>query len=109
MNFNGEDVELAQHNMDIGVPFVVSSRNYGVLWDNNSITRFGDPRPAACSRDLKLYDAKGKEGGFTARTPRRHRRSSSGREDIDYQYISDPFKWPKELLVTEGADAELAA
>ena len=36
MNLNGEDVELAQHNMDIGVPFVVSTRNYGVLWDNNS-------------------------------------------------------------------------
>ena len=45
MNLNGEDVELAQHNMDIGVPFVVSSRNYGVLWDNNSITRFGNPTP----------------------------------------------------------------
>ncbi len=29
MNYNGEDVELAQHNMDIAVPFVVSTRNYG--------------------------------------------------------------------------------
>jgi alpha-D-xyloside xylohydrolase len=29
MNLNGEDVELAQHNMDIGVPFVVSSRRAG--------------------------------------------------------------------------------
>jgi alpha-D-xyloside xylohydrolase len=45
MNLNGEDVELAQHNMDIGVPFVVSTRNYGVLWDNNGITRIGNPRP----------------------------------------------------------------
>ena len=25
MNLNGEDVELAQHNMDVGVPFVVST------------------------------------------------------------------------------------
>lgn len=45
MNYNGEDVELAQHNMDIAVPFVVSTRNYGLLWDNASITRFGDPDP----------------------------------------------------------------
>ena len=45
MNLNGEDVEITQHNMDIGVPFVVSSRNYGVLWDNYSITRFGNPKP----------------------------------------------------------------
>jgi len=45
MNYNGEDVELAQHNMDVAIPFVVSTRNYGVLWDNNSITRFGNPNP----------------------------------------------------------------
>ncbi len=45
MNYNGEDVELAQHNMDVAIPFVVSTRNYGVLWDNNSITRFGTPEP----------------------------------------------------------------
>ena len=45
MNYNGEDVELAQHNMDVAIPFVVSTRNYGLLWDNNSITRFGDPQP----------------------------------------------------------------
>ncbi|RZM20706.1 MAG: DUF4968 domain-containing protein, partial [Sphingomonas sp.] len=43
MDYNGEDVELAQHNMDIAVPFVVSTRNYGLLWDNDGITRFGNP------------------------------------------------------------------
>eukprot|EP01037_Dinobryon_pediforme_P032649 gene32649-37702_t len=47
MDYNGEDVELAQHNMDIGVPFVVSTRGYGLLWDNNSITRVGNPTPYA--------------------------------------------------------------
>lgn len=103
MNLNGEDVEIAQHNMDIGVPFVVSSRNYGVLWDNYSITRFGNPRPYGfASRDLKIRDATGKEGGFTARY------SIDGalklervEKDINYQYIRDRFNWPKELLVTK--------
>ena len=53
MNYNGEDVLLAQHNMDVAIPFVLSNRNYGVLWDNDSITRFGDPRPyGPVSRDL---------------------------------------------------------
>jgi alpha-D-xyloside xylohydrolase len=101
MNLNGEDVEIAQHNMDIGVPFVVSSRNYGVLWDNYSITRFGNPKPyGLASRDLKIRDAAGKEGGFTARY------SIDGQlklerveKDINYQYIRDRFNWPKELLV----------
>ena len=100
MNLNGEDVELAQHNMDIGVPFVVSTRNYGVLWDNNGITRLGNPKPYGfASRDLKIRDAAGKEGGFTARY------SIDGQlklerveKDINYQYIRDRFNWPKELL-----------
>jgi alpha-D-xyloside xylohydrolase len=100
MNLNGEDVELAQHNMDIGVPFVVSTRNYGVLWDNNGITRLGDPKPyGLVSRDLKVRDVNGKEGGFTARY------SIDGQlklerveKDINYQYIRDRFNWPKELL-----------
>ena len=100
MNLNGEDVEIAQHNMDIGVPFVVSSRNYGVLWDNNSITRFGNPKPyGLASRDLKIRDAAGKEGGFTARYSIGHvQKLERVEQDINYQYIRDRFKWPKELL-----------
>src|SRR3546814_17608115 len=45
MNYNGEDVELPQHNMDIAIPFVVSTKGYGLLWDNDGISRFGNPRP----------------------------------------------------------------
>lgn len=68
VNYKGRNVELAQHNMDIAVPFFLSSRHYGLLWDNNSITRFGDPRGwEPLSRSLKLYDTHGKEGGLTAR------------------------------------------
>jgi len=103
MNLNGEDVELAQHNMDIGVPFVVSTRNYGVLWDNNGITRIGNPKPyGLASRDLKIRDVTGNDGGFTARY------SIDGKvklerveKDINYQYIRDRFNWPKELLVAK--------
>ena len=66
MNYNGEDVELAQHNMDIAVPFVVSTRNYGLLWDNNSITRFGDPEPypfaGGAGDGLKVTGADGTPG-----------------------------------------------
>lgn len=47
MNYNGEDVELAQHNMAIAIPYLVSTRGYGLLWDNASITRVGDPEPYA--------------------------------------------------------------
>ena len=61
MNLNGEDVLLAQHNMDVAVPFLVSDKNYGLLWDNNSISRFGNPKAyGRMWRDLKLDDDEGR-------------------------------------------------
>ncbi len=66
MNYKGKDVELAQHNMNPCVPFLYSNKNYGILWDNYSITRFGDTREYQPISDLKLYDKNGNEGGLTA-------------------------------------------
>src|SRR5581483_11221625 len=103
MNYNGEDVLLAQHNMDVAIPLVLSNRNYGLLWDNNSITRFGDPRPyALVSRDLRIYDSEGKEGGFTARYYVNGKLRVERREpDINYQYMKDLAKRPAEILGKE--------
>ncbi len=66
MNYKGKDVDLYQINIVAAVPFLVSSRKYGILWDNNSRTKFGDPedyRPIDC---FKLYDADGNPGALTA-------------------------------------------
>ncbi|WP_329741356.1 TIM-barrel domain-containing protein [Dyella sp. A6] len=106
MNYKGKDVQLAQHNMDIAIPFVVSSRDYGVLWDNDSITRFGDPRPyrltGKASPHLKLFDAQGRPGGLTAtyyvNGKAVLRRDES---DIDYQFLSDQKKYPDGLDSTK--------
>jgi alpha-D-xyloside xylohydrolase len=100
MNLNGEDVLLAQHNMDVAVPFVVSDKNYGVLWDNNSISRFGDAKPyGPLGRDLKLAGDDGKAGGLTARYYVGGKLVLTRREtDIAYQYLKDVAEnWPKEL------------
>ncbi|MEJ0058317.1 MAG: TIM-barrel domain-containing protein [Terricaulis sp.] len=108
MNYNGEDVELAQHNTDIGIPFVVSTRNYGVLWENNSITRFGDARPyQAISEALTVRGAQGQEGGLTAQYYLADRLVVTRQEDdVDYQFLpTDQFAtgqavrdvWPAEL------------
>jgi alpha-D-xyloside xylohydrolase len=98
MNYNGEDVELAQHNMDVAIPFLVSTRNYGILWDNNSITRFGNPKPygfAGTGGDsLKVTGADGGPG-WTARYYLGERLAVTQTEAaIDYQYIRDQAKWP---------------
>lgn len=65
-NVQGHDLELWQHNGTIAVPFVVSSRGYGLLWDNDSFTRFGDTRDAEPLSTAKLLDADGQPGGLTA-------------------------------------------
>ncbi|HEX6276705.1 MAG TPA: glycoside hydrolase family 31 protein [Polyangiaceae bacterium] len=41
-NIAGYDLELAQYNTNAVVPVLVSSRGYGILWDNASYTRFGE-------------------------------------------------------------------
>jgi len=66
MNYKGHDVDLWQHNIIAVVPFLVSSRNYGILWDNNSRTKFGDIRNYGSLSSLILYDKDGREGGLTA-------------------------------------------
>jgi alpha-D-xyloside xylohydrolase len=66
MNAKGQDVDLWQHNIAVAVPFLVSSRGYGILWDNNSRTRFGDPRDWQPISSLALYGRDGTRGGLTA-------------------------------------------
>ena len=44
IDIKGYDLDLWQHNATVVVPFLVSSRGYGILWDNTSFTRFGDLR-----------------------------------------------------------------
>ncbi|QIK79930.1 DUF5110 domain-containing protein [Sphingomonas piscis] len=100
MNYNGEDVELAQHNMDIAVPFLVSTRNYGILWDNYSITRFGNPKAYSFvgegKTSLRVTD-EGGNPGFTAQYFLGDRLAAKRNEaTVDYQYIDDQLKWPAE-------------
>ena len=66
MNYKGHDVDLWQHNMVAVVPFLVSSRHYGLLWDNNSRTKFGDTRDYQPLSILELYARDGTAGGLTA-------------------------------------------
>ncbi|MES2327395.1 MAG: TIM-barrel domain-containing protein, partial [Pseudomonadota bacterium] len=95
MNYNGEDVVLAQHNMDVAIPFVVSTRNYGLLWDNNSVTRFGDPKPytyaGAPSDGLRVNGGAGWTATYTANGKTIASRSEP---TIQLQYLEDVNRWP---------------
>jgi alpha-D-xyloside xylohydrolase len=64
LDIKGYDLDLWQRNMVVAVPFLVSSRGYGLLWDNTGFTKFGDPRPfepipAASLTDVSDLPAEG--------------------------------------------------
>lgn len=42
MNYRNHSVELIQSNTEVAIPFIVSSKSYGLLWDNYSKTTFND-------------------------------------------------------------------
>ncbi len=65
VDIKGYDLDLWQHNGTVVVPFLVSSRGYGVLWDNTSHTRFGDLREWAQIPPERLVDATGRPGGLS--------------------------------------------
>ena len=62
----GKNEDLFQYNTKVSVPFVLSNKNYGILWDSYSYCRFGNPNDyLQLNRAFKLYDKKGKEGHLT--------------------------------------------
>ena len=66
-NYKGKNEELFQYNTKVSVPFIVSSKGYGVLWHNYSLSRFGDKRPYADLGDVfGLYGKDGRAGALTA-------------------------------------------
>ncbi len=100
MNYKGEDVELAQHNIVAVVPFLYSNKNYGILWDNYSITRFGDPREFQQISNLQLFSGKDEPGGLTAEYYGDNGLLLSRQENkIDYQYIQSFSNIPEGIRI----------
>jgi alpha-D-xyloside xylohydrolase len=90
-NYKGLNEVLYQYNTKVSVPFIVSNKNYGLLWDNYSMTWFGDPREYSNLDLFGLFDANGEEGGLTATY---FDKSDSGKiylqrkeSSIDYYFI----------------------
>jgi len=96
-NYKGLNESLYQYNTKVSVPFVVSNRNYGILWDNYSLTKFGDPRDYSQLDLFKLFDDEGKEGALTVtysdfRTSRIFHREREA--IIDFENIQTGKKFP---------------
>lgn len=104
VNYAGHDVELTTYNMEITVPFVLSSKNYGILWNNASVSRFGDPRPAApLDHGFQLYDADGNKGGLTIEYLSGEQLIVKRTEsDTNYQFLRQGST--REFSMPEGVD-----
>lgn len=105
-NYKGQDVDLYQYNTKISIPFVISNRNYGILWDNYSRTKFGDPKDYGSLSAMKLYDANGKEGGLSATYCKSSDTSKASvirnESEINYEFLSDLKKFPADYSLANG-------
>jgi len=91
-NYKNQHVELLQNNTEVAVPFMVSNKNYGILWDNYSITKVGDTRDYRPLSDLKLYAADNSTGCLTATYSQKNDTDNvfvkRNETEIDYSFLS---------------------
>jgi alpha-D-xyloside xylohydrolase len=66
INYRGQQVNFFQNNTEVAIPFLISNKNYGILWDNYSLTKAGDVRPLHQLSALQLFSKKGEQGWLTA-------------------------------------------
>ncbi len=94
-NYKGQNEELFQYNTKISIPFVISSRGYGLFWDSYSQGRFGNPREyAQLHRVFRLYDKNGQPGHLTGTyTDTKKNRSLVRNEDSLYFSNSESIKY----------------
>jgi alpha-D-xyloside xylohydrolase len=98
VNYKGNQVFLFQNNTEVAVPFLISSMNYGILWDNCSITKAGDIRPYKELASLKLYSKDGEEGWLTAvyRNDKHSQENiliTKAESGIRYEYLNDSKRY----------------
>jgi alpha-D-xyloside xylohydrolase len=105
MNYKGKQVLLLQNNTDVAIPFLLSSKNYGVLWDNYSITKVGDVRDYQPLSSMRLFSKDGNQGWLTATYSDQKKNTASitrAESDIDYSFLSDMKKFPDSFKMANG-------
>ncbi|MBO4215542.1 MAG: DUF5110 domain-containing protein [Bacteroidaceae bacterium] len=87
-NMKGKNEDLFQYNTKVSIPFVLSNKNYGILWDAYSYCRFGNPHDyLQLNRAFKLYDKQGNPGHLTGTyIDARGRKLVRDEDSIYYEY-----------------------
>ncbi len=92
-NYKGKNETLYQYNTKVSVPFIVSTRGYGLLWDNYSLTRWGDPRDYAQLDEL--FESEGLKATYTSRKGLIVERTE---QRLDYADLEKVKAFPEEFL-----------
>ncbi|WP_028911890.1 TIM-barrel domain-containing protein [Prevotella sp. MA2016] len=92
-NMKGKNEDLFQYNTKVSIPFVLSNKNYGLLWDSYSYCRFGNPHDyLQLNRAFKLYDKQGRAGHLTGTYVDAHGKTLVHPEDSLYYEYGTPEK-----------------
>lgn len=89
LNMKGRNEDLFQYNTKVSVPFVVSNKGYGILWDSYSYCRFGNPDEyLQLNKAFCLYDKKGQQGHLTGTYTDKNGKTIVRNEDsLYYEYL----------------------
>lgn len=102
-NMKGKNEDLFQYNTKVSIPFVLSNKNYGLLWDSYSYCRFGNPNDyLQLNRAFKLYDKQGREGHLTGTYIDRQGKKLVRDEDSIYYEYGTPVKSEIALKTDNG-------
>ena len=107
-NYKGQQVFMFQNNTEVAVPFLLSSKNYGILWDNYSLTKVGDTREFMPLNTLKLFSATGDEGWLTASYSNDRKKPDEislvkAESEINYPFLNDTKNFlPKDFNIQNG-------
>ncbi len=108
-NYKGKQTVFFQNNTEIAIPYLVSVKNYGILWDNYSYSKAGDVRPFQQLSALHLYDKKGNSGWLTATYANDKNKPADvlfekAESEIWYPFMNDTKqKLPKEFAIEKGS------
>ena len=102
-NMKGKNENLFQYNTKVSIPFVLSNKNYGILWDSYSFCRFGNPNDyLQLNRAFRLYDKQGKKGHLTGTYIDRTGKKLVRDEDSIYYEYGTPAKSEIALKTDNG-------
>ena len=87
-NYKGKGEELFQYNTKVSVPFIVSSKGYGILWDNYSLSRFGNNYYKPLSEWFEFYNKEGEQGSLTGTyKPAKGKTLVRDEKDLNFEHL----------------------